>query len=367
MENESFLNDYMNQSIKQLVGYVLKNTFRNPKATAFWMGMQRTIAEAQKRRESYEAKGLHVPVFLISSITRNCNLFCKGCYARSNGICGEPKQTERLLSVSDWERIFKDAVRMGISFNLLAGGEPLLKRNVLECAAKVKEMVFPVFTNGTLLDGDYVDFIADNPNLVPVISMEGFLSETDDRRGTGVYQTIQKAMGRMKNKKLLFGASITVTTANREIVTSAVYLDRLREMGCRLVFYIEYVPVDKETVSLALTDGDKLALERDLEEIKRTYPDIFFFSFPGDEKYLGGCLAAGRGFFHINSNGKAEACPFSPYSDRNFFDHSLEEILQSPFFQKLQAEGLVGGEHTGGCVLFEKEEQVKVTFGLIQK
>lgn len=362
MENNSFLNDYMNQAVKQLIGDILKTTLQNPKATMFLLGMQQTIAEARKKRERYEAEGIHVPLFLISSITRNCNLFCKGCYARSNGICGTEKPQERLLTADEWEHIFRDAAQMGVSFNLLAGGEPMIRKDILTCASKVKEMIFPIFTNGTLLDKEYVDFIADNPNLVPVISMEGFEQQTDERRGTGIYRKLTDAMALMKKKRVLYGVSVTITTANYDTVTSAAFLDELRNLGCRLVFYIEYVPVDKGTEHLALTEQGKEQLERKLVELKGGYPGLFFFSFPGDEQYLGGCLAAGRAFFHINSNGNAEPCPFSPYSDRNLLEHSLEEVLQSPFFQKLRIEGLVGGEHTGGCVLFEKEEEVKRLF-----
>jgi MoaA/NifB/PqqE/SkfB family radical SAM enzyme len=82
-------------------------------------------------------------------------------------------------------------------------------------------------------------------------------------------------------------------------------------------------------------------------------------SFPGDEEEMGGCLAAGRGFFHINPFGKAEACPFSPYSDCNLKSYTLLEALQSSFFKKLKQEGLTGGDHVGGCALFEQEEKVK--------
>ena len=86
---------------------------------------------------------------------------------------------------------------------------------------------------------------------------------------------------------------------------------------------------------------------------------MMFLSFPGDEKFMGGCLAAGRGFFHINPQGEAEACPFSPYSDRNLKEHSLLEVLRSPFFAKLREAELVGGEHTGGCALFERDDEVR--------
>ena len=86
---------------------------------------------------------------------------------------------------------------------------------------------------------------------------------------------------------------------------------------------------------------------------------MVFISFPGDEKTSGGCLAAGRGFFHINSHGGAEPCPFSPYSDMNVRDTSVREALNSKLFQKLLRENVLMEEHEGGCVLFERREQVE--------
>jgi MoaA/NifB/PqqE/SkfB family radical SAM enzyme len=90
---------------------------------------------------------------------------------------------------------------------------------------------------------------------------------------------------------------------------------------------------------------------------------MVFVSFPGDEKTSGGCLAAGRGFFHINSHGGAEPCPFSPYSDCNVKDTSVREALQSKLFQKLQNSGTLMEEHAGGCVLFERKETVERFLG----
>ncbi|MBQ0071735.1 MAG: hypothetical protein KBS81_07785, partial [Spirochaetales bacterium] len=72
------------------------------------------------------------------------------------------------------------------------------------------------------------------------------------------------------------------------------------------------------------------------------------------------CVAAGRGFFHINSHGGAEPCPFSPYSDTNVRDKSLREALHSELFRKLQENGTLLEDHAGGCVLFEKRQEVEV-------
>ena len=135
----------------------------------------------------------------------------------------------------------------------------------------------------------------------------------------------------MKNK-VLFGASVTVTTANLKEVISKKFLYQLEEKGCKVVFYVEFVPVTQEATELAPGDEEREYLKNRLNEIRQSNDKMVFFSFPGDEKTSGGCLAAGRGFFHINSHGGAEPCPFSPYSDIN-----VREALNSKLFQNLQS------------------------------
>lgn len=85
---------------------------------------------------------------------------------------------------------------------------------------------------------------------------------------------------------------------------------------------------------------------------------MILLSFPGDEKETGGCLAAGRGFFHINANGGAEPCPFSPHSDTSLKNVSLRQALQSPLFVSLKNSAMLMREHTGGCTLFELADKV---------
>jgi MoaA/NifB/PqqE/SkfB family radical SAM enzyme len=158
---------------------------------------------------------------------------------------------------------------------------------------------------------------------------------------------------------LFYGTSLTVTTENMQSITSPEYMEHLQQYGCKIVFFVEYVPAEANTTYLALDAGQIIEFESRLENLRSTHKGILFLSFPGDEKAAGGCLAAGRGFLHINPEGKAEACPFSPYSDRNITDSGLKEALKSPFFAKLRESGLVGGEHTGGCTLFEHNEEVQ--------
>ena len=166
-------------------------------------------------------------------------------------------------------------------------------------------------------------------------------------------------MDELKSRGLVFGASVTVTTQNIREVTSEAFLGALTEKGCRLVIFVEYVPVTEDSRHLAPGDAERAFLAEAMERLRGTCDEAVLLSFPGDELAMGGCMAAGREFFHINSHGGAEPCPFSPYSDVNIKDSSLREAIASPLFRALQEQGVLRGEHVGGCVLYEKRNQVE--------
>ncbi len=357
MKQNRELTRYMNRAIEKLAAGVVRGTLKNPRETVFILKLRDRLRRAMKKREAAEQQGRHIPPFLISSIATGCNLHCKGCYARANGICGSGE--ERELSAEEWQKIFEEAAGLGVSFNLLAGGEPLMRRDVLEAAASAREMVFPVFTNGLLIDEDTADFFDKNRHIIPVISIEGNRAQTDARRGDGTYSAIQEIMERLRRRGVLFGVSITVTTGNLHAVTDDAFIRMLNRQGCRIAFFVEYVPVETGSELLAPSEAERAVLEQRQTVLREGMPGMVFLSFPGDEKHMGGCLAAGRGFFHINAYGAAEACPFSPYSDRSLREHTLLEVLDSPFFARLQQESLVGGEHDGGCALFQKRAKVQ--------
>lgn len=357
MKNKE-LSNYLNQGIENIIRKVMSGSLTNTKEITFLLKYSSYCKKASKIRNDMESKGLHIPVFLISSITHSCNLHCKGCYARDNGICCDNTE-KQLLGKDDWSNIFKQAKDIGISFHILAGGEPLTRMDVISQATKFPQIIFLIFTNGTLIDKNYLQLFNKNRNLVPVISIEGTESTTDSRRGNGVYKNVLNKIEQLKENKILFGTSITVTKENLNEVTSESFIKVLEDFGCQVIFFIEYVPINSQTRHLAFTDIERSLLEKNQEKLKQMFTSILFLSFPGDEKKMGGCLAAGRGFFHINPYGGAEACPFSPYSDRSLKDYSLMEVLESPFFQKLQSQQLVGSEHIGGCTLFEQENKVR--------
>lgn len=357
-ENEFDLQEYLSNGVDSIVKDALKSTLRNPKESLYLLKFAKHAKKGSEIRQKYSQRGQNIPVFLIASITSSCNLHCTGCYSRANNACNDEKPSNQLIA-EEWENIFKQAREMGINFIVLAGGEPMMRQDVITQAARYPEILFPIFTNGTLLNDDYLKLLDENRNLVPILSIEGDEKVTDSRRGNGVYRQLMDSMNVMKKKNIIFGASLTFTKGNLTNLLSKEYVDQLHDLGCKVIFYIEYVPMSKNTIGLAPGDAEREWLSKKLDSLRQKYPDILFMSFPGDEKESGGCLAAGRGFFHINSHGGAEPCPASPYSDINVRDTSLMEALNSNLFKSLRDGGILMDDHEGGCVLFEHREEVE--------
>lgn len=351
------LNKYMTGGVRHVVEALTAATFRNAKERNYVLQFARASRNAAKMRTRSEKSGEHIPPFLICSITSSCNLHCAGCYARKNDICNDEVPSDQ-LTAAEWKRVFLEAKDMGVSFILLAGGEPMVRQDVLGVAGSIPEILFPVFTNGTMINEKTIDLFDEHRNIVPIISIEGDQALTDTRRGSGVYHKIVSGMQYIQDRGLIFGASITVTKQNLKEVTSDEYIEELHDRGCKGIIYVEYVPVTEDTRDLAPEDPERQYLHKRIRQLKLS-KNMVFISFPGDEKTSGGCLAAGRGFFHINPHGGAEPCPFSPYSDINIRDHSLKEALHSHLFETLQAEDLLKEDHEGGCVLYERRNQVE--------
>lgn len=359
MQKHDFvLEEYINKGIQDIMKDIIKATFKDPAESIFMGKFALSVKKGSEIREELDKQGEHIPPFLIASITSTCNLHCKGCYARENHICSDETVSNQ-LTTEEWAKVFMEAKQLGINFVLLVGGEPLMRPDVLNEAAKHPEILFPVFTNGTIMNDQYLQFFKKNRNLVPVISVEGHVESTDDRRGEGTYQLLDSTMETLHSAHLLFGASITVTRENMHEVLSETFVQELLDKGCRAILYIEYVPVDEKSMELAPTPEDNAYIEETVQSLRQTFDRTLFISFPGDEHKSGGCLAAGRGFFHINVHGGAEPCPASPFSDRNVKDIGLREALKSPLFQVLRDEEILLEDHAGGCVLFDNREKVE--------
>jgi MoaA/NifB/PqqE/SkfB family radical SAM enzyme len=324
-----------------------------PRLALFFLATIARQRRAARRRRAWLARGLQVPPVMIASITNRCNLNCAGCYASALRPAGEPE-----FAAGRFRALLAEARELGIGIVFLAGGEPLLRPDLLEVTREFPGIVFPVFTNGTLIDAGWVRRFRDQHNLVAVASIEGWESETDARRGAGVFARLRDLAGRVREAGLFWGCSLTVTRANFDTLVEPGFVSRLVAAGCRAFFYVEYVPVREGTGDWTLTVEQKQELIARLDRF-RAGGRALFIGFPGDEEQFGGCLAAGRGFIHVANSGAVEACPFAPFSDSGTKEMSLREALGSDLLRRIRENHEKLSETRGGCALWENRDWVR--------
>lgn len=300
-----------------------------------------------RRRARAAAKGQTVPAVLIASVTRKCNLNCAGCYAQA---LRPLDATARELSDDRFLELFREALDMGTGVLMLAGGEPLLRRGLLERVSRLSGPLVPVFTNGLLIDDFWLELFS-RGSLVPVFSIEGDSKHTSERRGAGIHERVLAAMKTLHDRGSLFGVSVTATARNSDTLLSESFLKELERAGASVLFVVEYVPVAAGTENLVLTDDQKAALNSKTIFRNLRYPVVVL---PGDEEDYGGCLAAGRGFLHLSPEGALEACPFAPFSDTSAAGGSLREALESPLLAAIRARHSELTETKGGCALWNQ-------------
>ena len=350
------LNFSMNKIVNDALGVFFKDAVRialtSPSQSVFFLRTLGWQKKANKMRHKLEVEGLHVPPVLVISVTSKCNLHCEGCYHQALRA-----KTDAEMSDERLERLVDEAKELGISFIVLAGGEPLMRSNILDISKRTPEIMFLMFTNGLLLNDDILKRISNNKNLVPLLSLEGYQIDTDGRRGTGVYDQLLKSISKLKDKGLFWGASLTMTRTNFDEVTDDTFIKQLIDSGCKLFMLVEYTPVIAGTENWVLSEEQKSRVIAIRNNFRKKYRAMFI-ALPWDEDEIGGCLSAGRGFIHVSAEGNVEPCPFIAYSDTNIKNLTLREALQSKMLKTIR-ENHAELKEIQGCALWEKREWVK--------
>ena len=196
-------------------------------------------------------------------------------------------------------------------------------------------------------------------NFIPAISLEGFEEATDARRGVGVYKRATDAMKILKAHHLLFGISACYTSANMDSITSEAFYDSLIEAGAYFVWYFHYMPVGKDAVpSLLPTPEQREYIYHKIREYRKTKA-IFGMDFQNDGEFVGGCIAGGRRYLHINANGDMDPCVFIHYSDSNIREKTLLEGLTSPLFMAYHDGQPFNKNHLRPCPMLENPELLR--------
>ena len=325
---------------------VLKATFENFFLNANIIGWPKQ----EEYRKKYQC---NIPWAILLDPTSACNLHCTGCWAAEYG-------NKLNLSFEEIDSIITQGKQLGIYMFIYSGGEPLVrKKDLIALCEKHSDCQFLSFTNATLIDEEFADEMLRVKNFIPAISIEGFEEATDDRRGQGTYQKVIQAMAILKKKHLPFGLSCCYTSQNLDSISSYDFIDQMVEWGAKFVWYFHYMPVGNDAVSALLPNPEQREfMYHRIRDIRATKP-IFAMDFQNDGEYVGGCIAGGRRYLHINANGDCDPCVFIHYSDSNIREKTLLECLQSPIFMAYHDGQPFNENHLRPCPMLENPELLR--------
>ncbi len=339
---------FVNRLFDELDPHVLKTQALN-------MGFETAFYGTKTIRRKREEEHCNIPWAILMDPTSACNLKCTGCWAAEYG-------NKLNLTFDELDSIITQGKELGTYFYLFSGGEPLVRKDdIIKLCKKHNDCEFLSFTNGTLVDQDFCDKMREVGNLTLAISVEGFEESNDSRRGSGVFKKVMDTMDLLKKNGLFFGVSICYTRVNIETVTSDEFLDTLIEKGCRYAWYFHYLPVGNEAVpELLPTKEQREYIYHRLREVRAFEggKQMFVLDFQNDGEFVGGCIAGGRNYCHINANGDVEPCAFIHYSGANIREVSLLDALKQPLFMAYRDNQPFNDNLLCPCPMLENPEKL---------
>jgi len=151
MNTKNVRTEVLNKSLKIFFKDALRVALRNPAQAYSFIRTLLWLRKAAQLRAGWSEQQVNVPPIIIFSITNKCNLHCKGCYAQSFHEFSDDELTDQQM-----RGLAREAKELGVSFFVLAGGEPFMRMEILEIMKDYPEIIFLVFTNGLLIDDEMI-------------------------------------------------------------------------------------------------------------------------------------------------------------------------------------------------------------------
>lgn len=244
------------------------------------------------------------------TMTNNCNMCCPHCFVAAGKVARQELKVDEILAVIDKIKEINGSTDIVVS-----GGEPLVHRDTIRLLQKLKGHNISLFTNGTLVNEDNYEIIADCCQEVQ-ISFEGVTQAAYEKiRGSGNYIKALHAIDLLKTTGIKITLAITILPATVEDIQE------------NLISFVN--SIDYDNLEIRLNDDIEMAgnaLSMDFSGFNKHEVDKMMISLVGQLQGLGVSKRASSGRntkfkncgigtnIVIDSNGKIYPCnKFSSY------------------------------------------------------
>jgi len=262
--------------------------------------------------------GERVPLQVSIEVTRRCPLECLHCY--NNLPMGDLEAKNREMTKEEHFRVLDELVEMGCFWILYTGGEIFARKDFLEIYtyAKKKGFLITLFTNGTIINEQIADYLAEWPPFAIEITLYGRTRETYEALTMipGSYDRCLRGIKLLKERGLPLTLKTVATSINKHEVI-AMRQFAAEELGVNFRMDGQITPridCSQSPLAVRLTPEEVVALDMALPQVKSEYltlvqREIKAPSQPptGDVYHCGG----GIGGFAINAYGEVGLCVIS--------------------------------------------------------
>lgn len=195
-----------------------------------------------------KATMMKVPIGATFELSPLCNMDCNMCYVRMS-----PQELEkrgRLKTVDEWLEYAQQAKNQGLLFLLLTGGEPFLYPDFRRLYTELHRMglVISINTNGTMLNRDTVQWLAENPPRKLNITLYGSSDKTYERLcgNPKGFTQVMTALELCQEYGIAVKINYTVTKENVEDLQSILDITDQMNLPVTVAYYV--FPANRRTV-----------------------------------------------------------------------------------------------------------------------
>ncbi len=285
------------------------------------------------------------PLKLVDfAIDYRCNLKCDHCFAT---VLSKPKET-RKMQVKDYERVVKEAMKLGALDFDIQGGEVFLFPDFLKKIIKAcqpKKNLMAITTNATVLDEKTIIQLIKMGIDHITISLDSFIAEEHDefRKVKGTFKKAMEVIKIAKKHKLNIMINTTLSHNNIRSKGIQKLIDFTNDNKI-LLNAILAAPAGSWNAcqEYMLTKNDLIYLEN----LRKKYP---FLRRDMDANYTKWGCGGGNESLYITPYGDVFVCPFIHISFGNIFEESLKNIrkrvFSNPYFNHYHKKCLASEDH----------------------
>ena len=286
---------------------------------------------------------------VVWNVTNRCNLRCQHCY-----INAEDHQYKNELSTEEAQVFIKDLAQMKAPVLLFSGGEPLIRKDIIELGQMAAEMgLRPVISsNGTLIDDELARKIRDAGFQYVGISIDGAPATHDKfRNRPGAFEAALNGIKACMNNGIKTGIRFTVNRLNQADLSEIFDIIERESIPRFCMYHLVYAGRGEQMAELDTDHQEKRAildmvssktieLHRKGVEVEILTTDnhadgIYLYNYikqnepeRADEiiqllEMHGGC-SAGTKFANVDPQGNVHPCQF-------WQDYTVGNIREKPF------------------------------------